>query len=67
MIAWIESFLIQLVLKFLTAWITATIERQQKLQAAKDQATKDQAERDNAKTPEDKAKAAQDTARDTFS
>lgn len=67
MLAKIEAFLIQMVIQFLTTWITATIARQSKLGAIKNKAETDRAERDNAKTPEEKAKAAQDTARDTFS
>lgn len=67
MLASIEAFLIQMALKFLTAWITATIARQQSLQAIKDQSKKDKDALDAAKTPEEKAKAITDAAHDTFS
>lgn len=67
MLSAIETFLIQIVVKFLTAWIAASVKRLDKKSQIEAQAKKDKEALDAAKTPEEKAKAITDAAHDTFS
>lgn len=67
MIPAIEAFLINLVVKLLTAWIDASLKRLETTKQIEARSKEDKEALENAKTPEEKGKAITNIAHDTFS